>query len=93
MARREVIEINCDRCGGKDLQDKAVLQDVAELEVTFHGKKTIYKDLCIRCRCAVEGYFLRMTKQEPEAKKEDGTNPPPNAPAAEGEKKKGLFGR
>jgi hypothetical protein len=88
MARREVVEIVCDRCGKKDLQEKQDLQDAPELEVSFRGEKKTYKDLCLRCREAVRGYFLRMTKQEEETTKA----PAAPAPEPDGGKKKGIFG-
>ena len=68
MARREVLEIVCDRCQKKDLQTKEQLSEEPELVATFRGQKTEYKDLCIRCRDAVMGYFNRMTKRDEEKK-------------------------
>ena len=90
MARREVIELVCDRCGKKDLQEKAELLETAELEVNFRGKRYTYKDLCSRCREAVQGYFMRMTKQEEEPKKtEEKVESKPQMAVVEG--KKGLL--
>lgn len=93
MARREVIEIVCDRCNKKDLQQKEQLSEEPELVATFLGQKTEYKDLCVKCRDAVKGYFSRMTKRDDEEKAA------PAAPAAETpalavvpEKKRGFLG-
>ena len=96
MARREVLEIVCDRCQKKDLQTKDQLSEEPELVATFRGQKTEYKDLCLRCRDAVMGYFTRMTKRDEEKKEPDVQA----APAAESaphvvvpqEKKRGFLG-
>ena len=97
MARREVLEIVCDRCGKKDLQTKDQLSDEPELVATFRGQKTEYKDLCLRCRDAVMGYFNRMTKRDDEEKKADAapapaTVAPPLAVVQPVVKKHGFLG-
>ena len=93
MARREVLEVKCDRCGRSDLQEKNLLIDEPELIATFRKQKFEYKDLCTRCREAVGGYFKRMTKQE-EATDPKVTQPPAPAPEpiAEEPKKRGFLG-
>jgi hypothetical protein len=67
MARREVIEVQCDRCGRTETQEwsnKAKEQNHdPEVEVTFHAQTVVYEDLCERCRGACEGYFKSLTKQ------------------------------
>ena len=94
MARREVLEVKCDRCGRRDLQEKSQLIDEPELIVTFRKQKFEYKDLCTRCREAVEGYFRRMTKQEEVTKPEAGApEPEPESPPEETKKRGFLGGR
>jgi len=71
MARRQVIELACDRCGRVETQplkgDGKDERPRYELEVSFHGQEVKYEDLCRRCRSACENYFKNMTKQpEPE---------------------------
>ena len=84
MARREVLEVTCDRCKKTDLQSKDQVKEELELVATFHGKKVEFDDLCTKCRSAVEGYFNRMAKIE-EPKKEPAQEKPP-------EKKRGFLG-
>jgi hypothetical protein len=98
MARREVIEVKCDRCGRPDLQEKGMLIEEPELIVTFRKQKFEYKDLCTRCRDAVGGYFKRMTKQEEVTDPKAGAVDPP-APVdepvvkpVEEPKKRGFLG-
>ena len=64
MARREVIEVLCDRCKRKDLQDKTELSDESEIEIHIRGKVISFKDLCARCRDAVTGYVNKITKED-----------------------------
>jgi len=75
MARREVLEVTCDRCKRNDLQEKGQLVDTDELVATFRGQTVKYKDLCRRCREAVEGYFKRMVKVSEEPKVTDPATP------------------
>lgn len=70
MARREVIEVTCDRCGKVETQTTSELrQDVSsELAVTFHEETVSFGDLCRRCRVAVDGYFKKLVKKAEEEK-------------------------
>jgi hypothetical protein len=66
MARRQVLEVTCDRCGRTETQDASEGDNSSpsnELSVTFHGKSVEYTDLCKKCRSAVDRYFAQMTKQ------------------------------
>ena len=62
MARREVIEITCDRCKRTETQNKREVspEDEDELEVTFGGSTTKYADMCRRCRGTVSNYVARI---------------------------------
>lgn len=65
MARRDVIEITCDRCGRTETQTtvEAPKGGVPEIDACFHGQKVAFNDLCKRCRDAVKGYFIRIGKK------------------------------
>jgi len=62
MARRDVVEVVCDRCGRKENQNVSELPSPAgpEFEATFSNEKTSFGDLCRRCRNAVRGYYARI---------------------------------
>jgi hypothetical protein len=65
MARREVIEVVCDRCKKVETQPtdgKKVV--VPELKVNFQGEEHTYSDLCTRCRDTIKNYFKGMTLQK-----------------------------
>jgi len=84
MARRQVVEVICDRCGKTETQEpsqEAKSGDgVPELVVQFQAERHEYTDLCVRCRDACENYFKSITKQTEKEKE---------APPA---KKTGLLG-
>jgi hypothetical protein len=83
MARRQVLEVTCDRCKKTETQDiESVPEKGDELEVTFHGQKVKYGDLCKRCRSACENYFKSMTKQpdEEDDKSKEPKAVPPGKP-------------
>lgn len=93
MARKQVLEVICDRCKRVETQEfdqnpKAHSGgDVDEMVLRFHSRTIKYGDLCIRCRKAVEGYIKQIAK-EVEPKPKEDTN---KAPAAQ--KKPVLLGR
>ncbi len=68
MARREVVEILCDRCKKVEVVPKETGSDVDKqaLSMTFYGQQVTYSDLCKRCRGALESYFKRITLQDDE---------------------------
>ena len=88
MARRQVVELICDRCGKTETQEPSQVASaqpgVPELVVGFLGDKHEYMDLCLRCRKACEGYFKSMTKQTEQAEQPEGTTAEPE--------RKGLLG-
>lgn len=71
MARRQVIEIQCDRCNKVETVPTDRDKDVVgpSLVVKFGGREVKYDDLCGKCHSAVGGYFSQMvreaTKKEP----------------------------
>jgi hypothetical protein len=97
MARRDVIEITCDRCGRTETQGSAEAPKTQgpEIDATFHGEKISFSDLCKRCREAVNGYFSRIAKKADDQEKPSNvTAIDPTQPVkVEEPKKKGFLGR
>lgn len=67
MARREVIEISCDRCKRLETQakgDRSKLTegDSHEFKISLHGKETSYEDLCKSCRKTLSNYYDKIIK-------------------------------
>jgi hypothetical protein len=69
MARREVIEITCGRCGKVETQTAEELPkedgNKLEFQLRFQGKKISYDDLCRRCRRTLENYVEKITMPPP----------------------------
>ena len=76
MARREVLEVTCDRCNKKETQDKSEVIDKVEFSLSFRDEEISYDDLCIRCRGAVKGYIDRLIKKEKDKKDKAPARPP-----------------
>lgn len=89
MARREVMEVVCDRCGRKETQDRDQVSDELEAEFTFHGETVKFEDLCHSCRGAVENYFNKLARKK-EDKPGAKVTPIESAPPPV---KRGLLGR
>lgn len=93
MARRQVVEVVCDRCSkvetqGIDEDPNRRSKNGKEFELTFHSRTIEYEDLCIRCRKAIDGYVKQISKEvEPKAKKDEPVHEPKQ------ETKKGLLNR
>jgi hypothetical protein len=88
MARREVLQVTCDRCGKDDLQDRTQTTDEPELVLQYRGEKVVYEDLCKSCRSAVQGYSDRIMKKEQPKKDAEGKKDPPE----EAPKKRSFLG-
>jgi Na+-translocating ferredoxin:NAD+ oxidoreductase RNF subunit RnfB len=75
MARREIIEVTCDRCKKIKTMPKDLVTNDNELVVTmyrFDKKKTIqvvFEDLCTSCRDTVTNYIDRALKMPAEENK------------------------
>jgi len=95
MARRDVVEVTCDRCGRVETQlstdAKKPEGTTYEVEVTFQGETVKFEDLCRRCRDAVKGYFTRLTKKAEDDKPKEGSNVTPLDPAGDTTPKKRSF--
>lgn len=74
MARREVIEISCDRCNRTETQNKSEVRTGEEPEITIKmgNVKVEYPDLCRRCRTSVKNYFDHIRMVRPDEVKENG---------------------
>jgi len=85
MARREVVEVTCDRCGRVETQasSEAPKGDVEnEVSITFHGETHSFEDLCKRCRSAVKGYYERIAKLADDQAKPTNAKVTPLDPAS-----------
>lgn len=92
MARRDVVEVVCDRCGRVETQssdDKGGPE--TEVSVTFRGETHSYDDLCKRCRNAVKGYFDRIAKKADDQIATDASVTSID-PASETSERKRFFG-
>ena len=77
MARKQVVEITCDRCQRVENQEVLTAAPTdKELSVSFHGQFFEYQDLCRRCRDACGNYFRSITKQPEEEKAQAAPIPP-----------------
>jgi len=79
MARREVVEIICGRCGKVETQTADELPEKEggnkfEFQLRFQGKKLAYDDLCRRCRRTLENYVEKIV-MPPAKDKEEVKNP------------------
>jgi hypothetical protein len=75
MAKREVVEVTCDRCGKTETQTKDEINTESRPEFTGQSwdpkTKTLsklakYDDLCKKCRRAVGNYFVKIIKVDEE---------------------------
>lgn len=66
MARQQVVEVRCDRCGRQEYRgqgDDAVERTDPELLIRVAGSPAIiYQDLCGPCAQAVRGYVESIVK-------------------------------
>ena len=79
MARREVIEITCDRCERTETQAPGAIAQrdkmTHEFTVTLHGKTQQYEDLCKRCRGTLSNYFDKIIKAKDDEEPKVPTGP------------------
>lgn len=85
MARRDVVEVTCDRCGRVETQSSGDAPKIeggkGEVSITFHGEAHSFEDLCKRCRSAVKGYFDRIAKKVDDQEPAPSNNVTPIDPA------------
>lgn len=74
MARREVIEITCDRCGKVETQTKSEIWTGTTplFKGSFEDGEVSFTDLCKVCRRALTNLWARIKREstEEEAKNE-----------------------
>jgi len=77
MARREVIEVICDRCKRVDTQapgdrPKIIGGGSHEFKISLLGDETAYEDLCVSCRKTLANYHSKIikAKMDPPAQKQ-----------------------
>jgi len=96
MARREVVEVICDRCTRTDYQapgdQPAKGESSHEFKVVLHGKKTSYADLCKSCRKTLSNYYDKIIKA-PKLDDEKEPKAGPESVPAPSSKTGGLFSR
>jgi len=63
VAKKNVIEIDCDRCGRIEHIDPETTKMAQGLELSFQGEKISWPDLCTGCHKAV-GNYLKQIKRE-----------------------------
>jgi hypothetical protein len=91
MARREVVEVKCDRCKKVETQNKDEIASSSNItappEFTLHyGQKSVtYQDLCRGCRKAVGNYVKKLAMEDEDEKA-------PEKPKVEEKPKGGLSG-
>ena len=70
MARREVIEVTCDRCTRTETQSPDSIPKKGatgpEASFKFHDQEVSYDDLCRRCRDSLGNYFSKIIKEKVE---------------------------
>jgi len=91
MARRQVLELVCDRCGKTETQElssQPKSEGSKELEIKFHGETMSFEDLCHRCRRACVNYIKQLKMETEEKKTESVDSSPPPV-----EEKRSLFGK
>ena len=81
MARREVLEVTCDRCGKTQSQTKSEVTEKAELVITvaIKGETQVnktYDDLCHRCRETVLNYGKKIALVADDPKKNGDQDTP-----------------
>lgn len=64
MAKRQVLEIVCDRCDRKENQEipKVEAKAEPELNLVFGDQQIRYEDLCRKCRDAVKNMVEKLGK-------------------------------
>lgn len=79
MAKKQVVEIACDRCSRVEYRETFVTGPKGPdytLVLTFKERTIQWADLCSSCDKAVTNYVRQMMREKPEAKEgDDGGEP------------------
>lgn len=80
MARREVVEVTCDRCGKTEIQTSSQLWkgEGQIFHAKFEDKPVVFEDLCTRCRRAMANIWSRILRVSDD--EEDAKNETPGVP-------------
>ena len=97
MARREVVEVTCDRCKRTDYQAPGDRPETGEgstheFQILLHDKKVEYVDLCKSCRKTLGNYFdkiIKAPKPDDQGSEKGESESTPSPPPA----RSGLFSR
>jgi len=80
MARRQVLEIICDRCERVETQTLESSPNKEEggkeMIIALHGERVEYGDLCQKCRKTLKNYFNLVTIQKQELQQEINESSP-----------------
>ena len=64
MARRKVLEVECDRCGRTETQAENPDRPHPEFSANLHGDEVSFEDLCAKCRDAIRNYYKRIARKD-----------------------------
>jgi hypothetical protein len=63
MAKKTVVEIQCDRCPRREYIDPETTKSVGPVTIQFMGETTTFTDLCSACFKAVAAHIEGITKK------------------------------
>jgi hypothetical protein len=99
VAKRQVVEIQCDRCPRREYVEADSKDAAAPCSITFAGKTVTYQDLCSSCRktiaAHIDGIVKKLDGKSPQRKtKKQSTataskDPPVAPPATRSERDRG----
>lgn len=64
MARKQVVEIICDRCEKQEYVSPKDATETPDFEGQLLGEKLKYDDLCTRCKGTLRNYYAKIAKKE-----------------------------
>lgn len=83
MAKKAVVEVQCDRCPRREYVEAATKEPSPLLELKFDGVDISYGDLCTSCKQAVsahvEGIVKKLEGRSPERKAKKKSQPVANS--------------
>lgn len=75
MAKKNVIEVTCDRCARVEYIDPETTKLAGGLDLTFAGEKIAFPELCSRCGKAIANYIKQIKRAGKEEIEESPTSP------------------
>ena len=79
MARQEVVRVTCDRCKREELQPYSNKEKQPDVELQFFGQRTVYHDLCGRCRGTITNILNKIGEWDREVHSKYGEVVDPHA--------------